>query len=142
MFISASSFRRPCAQVFGICFSRSSSFGIFVGVCSFVKREKKENYCKILQILQIAFLLCDPEAHLIFESNSFLRFHTFQCVSPKRNYFMKNSSSNEPLVTCNQSRLDFLFVLSGCVHVSRMWCSTVRKARFRTIIVHSIVQNS
>ena len=38
MFISASSFRRPCAQVFGICFSRSSSFGIFVGVCSLVEK--------------------------------------------------------------------------------------------------------
>ena len=35
IFFSDSSFLRPCARVFGVCFSRPSSFGIFVEVFFF-----------------------------------------------------------------------------------------------------------
>ena len=37
IFFSASSFRRSCALVFGVCFSRPGSLGLFVG-----KKENKE----------------------------------------------------------------------------------------------------
>ena len=43
VFFSASFFRRPCVPLFGVCFSRPSNLGLFVGVPSriFQKKTKK-----------------------------------------------------------------------------------------------------
>ena len=37
------SFLRPCSPVFGVCFSRTSSLGLFVGVLSGIHPKKRES---------------------------------------------------------------------------------------------------